>query len=101
MGISVTKPRIVVEPPGPKAREWIERDKKLLSTSLTRTAPLVPAETDYVWIKDVDGNIYLDFGSGIAVVNVGHRHPKVVKAIKDIADMLDPQTPATSTITFR
>ncbi len=89
MGINVTKPRIVVEPPGPKAREWIERDKKLLSTSLTRTAPLVPAETEYVWIKDVDGNIYLDFGSGIAVVNVGHRHPKVVKAIKETADVLD------------
>ncbi len=89
MAINVNRPHIVVEPPGPKAREWIERDKKLLSTSLTRTAPLVPAETDYVWIKDVDGNIFLDFGSGIAVVNVGHRHPKVVKAIKETADVLD------------
>lgn len=89
MAINVSRPVIVVEPPGPKAREWIERDKKLLSTSLTRTAPLVPAETDYVWIKDVDGNIFLDFGSGIAVTNVGHRHPKVVEAIKKTADILD------------
>ncbi len=89
MVIEVSRPKIVVEPPGPKAREWIERDKKLLSTSLTRTAPLVPEETWYVWIKDVDGNIYLDFGSGIAVTNVGHRHPKVVKAIKEVADKLD------------
>jgi len=89
MAINVSRPVIVVEPPGPKAREWIEKDKKLLSTSLTRTAPLVPAETEYVWIKDVDGNIYLDFGSGIAVTNVGHRHPKVVEAIKKTADVLD------------
>ncbi len=89
MVIDVSRPKIVVEPPGPKAREWIERDKRVISTSLTRTAPLVPAETWYVWIKDVDGNIYLDFGSGIAVVNVGHRHPKVVEAIKKTADMLD------------
>ena len=89
MTIKVSRPNIIVEPPGPKAREWIDRDKKLLSTSLTRTAPLVPEETEYVWIKDVDGNIYMDFGSGIAVVNVGHRHPKVVKAIKEMADKLD------------
>mgnify|MGYP000123674376 CR=1 FL=1 len=89
MVINVSRPQIVVEPPGPKAKEWIEKDKQLLSTSLTRTAPLVPAETWYVWVKDVDGNIYLDFGSGIAVVNVGHRHPKVVEAIKKTVDMLD------------
>jgi len=80
---------IVVPPPGPKALEWIKRDEALLSTSLTRTAPLVPAETGYVWVKDVDGNVFLDFGSGIAVTNVGHRHPRVVKAIKEVVDLLD------------
>ncbi len=80
---------IVVPPPGPKALEWIKRDEALLSTSLTRTAPLVPAETGYVWVRDVDGNVFLDFGSGIAVTNVGHRHPRVVKAIKEVVDLLD------------
>jgi 4-aminobutyrate aminotransferase len=89
MVIDVSRPQIVVEPPGPKAKEWIEKDHEFLSTSLTRTAPLVPSETWYVWIKDVDGNVYLDFGSGIAVVNVGHRHPKIVEAIKKAADILD------------
>jgi len=83
------RPLIVVPPPGPKALEWIKRDEALLSTSLTRTAPLVPAETGYVWVKDVDGNVFLDFGSGIAVTNVGHRHPRVVKAIKEVVDLLD------------
>lgn len=83
------RPSIVVPPPGPKALEWIKRDEALLSTSLTRTAPLVPAETGYVWVKDVDGNVFLDFGSGIAVTNVGHRHPRVVKAIKEVVDLLD------------
>lgn len=34
-------------------------------------------------IKDVEGNEYIDFGGGIAVMNVGHSHPKVIKAIKD------------------
>lgn len=36
----------------------------------------------------IDGKEYLDFTSGIATTNVGHRHPKVVKAIKDGADQL-------------
>jgi len=84
----VKKPKIVVKPPGPKAREFIERDHKVTSPSLTRTAPLVGVEEDGVWIKDVDGNIFLDFGSGIAVTNVGHRHPKVVEAIKRQTDKL-------------
>ena len=37
-------------------------------------------------ITDIEGNDYLDFAGGIAVMNVGHSHPKVVKAIKDQAD---------------
>jgi len=37
-------------------------------------------------IKDVEGNEYLDFAGGIAVMNVGHSHPKVVKAIQDQAE---------------
>ncbi len=36
-------------------------------------------------IKDVEGNEYIDFAGGIAVMNVGHSHPKVVKAIQDQA----------------
>ena len=42
------------------------------------------AEGSEIW--DVDGNRYVDFGGGIAVVNTGHRHPKVVKAVRDQLD---------------
>jgi 4-aminobutyrate aminotransferase len=49
----------------------------------------VGVETDGVWVKDIDGNVYLDFGSGIAVANVGHRHPEVMDAIKEQADKCD------------
>ena len=48
--------------------------------------PVVKAEGCYYY--GVDGKRYLDFTSGIAVENVGHRHPKVVQAIKDSADHL-------------
>jgi 4-aminobutyrate aminotransferase/(S)-3-amino-2-methylpropionate transaminase len=37
-------------------------------------------------ITDVEGQDYIDFGGGIAVMNVGHSHPKVVQAIKDQAE---------------
>ncbi len=37
-------------------------------------------------LVDVEGQEYLDFGGGIAVMNVGHSHPKVVKAIRDQAE---------------
>ena len=37
-------------------------------------------------LVDVEGNEYIDFAGGIAVMNVGHSHPKVVKAIKDQAE---------------
>ena len=35
---------------------------------------------------DVEGNRYIDFAAGIAVVNTGHRHPKVIAAVKDQLD---------------
>ena len=84
-----TKPKIIVEPPGPKAREIIKRDEKITSPSLTRTAPLVGVKSEGVWVEDIDGNVYLDFGSGIAVSNVGHSNKKVVEAIKKQADTCD------------
>ena len=82
------KPKIVVEPPGPKAREIIKKDESMLSPSLTRTAPLVGYKAEGVFVEDVDGNVYLDWGSGIAVVNVGHRNPEVIAAIKDQLERL-------------
>jgi len=84
-----SKPKILVEPPGPKAKEIIKRDEKTTSPSLTRTAPLVGVRAEGVWVEDVDGNVYLDFGSGIAVANVGHSHKKVVEAIKRQAETCD------------
>src|SRR5699024_75727 len=42
------------------------------------------AEGPFIYTKD--GGQYIDFISGIAVNNLGHRHPKVVKAIKEQVD---------------
>jgi 4-aminobutyrate aminotransferase len=42
------------------------------------------AENAEIW--DKEGNRYIDFASGIAVLNTGHRHPKVIAAVKDQID---------------
>lgn len=42
------------------------------------------AENSEIW--DVEGNRYIDFAGGIAVLNTGHRHPKVVEAVKKQLD---------------
>ena len=74
-------PAIKVPPPGPKAREIIARDAKYLATT-TKTSPIVAKRAHGSIIEDVDGNTYIDFSSGIAVVNVGHSHPTVVEAVR-------------------
>lgn len=86
--MSYSGPKIVVTPPGPKAGKLIQRDEKILSGSLTRSAPLVGEKAQGMYIEDPDGNVFMDFGSGIAVTALGHRHPVVVEAMKKQLDKL-------------
>ena len=79
-------PNIVVRPPGSKARALVKKDSEIISPSYTRYYPLVVDSGDNCIVKDVDGNEYIDFNSGLACLNVGHNHPKVVKAIKGQCD---------------
>lgn len=74
--------------PGPKAKQIISRDSAVLSPSYTRGYPLVADRGEGAIIIDVDGNRFLDFNAGIAVVAAGHCHPKVVKAIQNQAAQL-------------
>ena len=81
-------PRIEGPLPGPRAREVIERDRKYVSPSYTREYPLVARRGEGAIVEDVDGNRFLDFNAGIAVVATGHCHPRVVKAIQEQAARL-------------
>src|SRR5205809_1437054 len=78
-------PRIVIAPPGPKARAIIERQDRWASTSYTKEYPLVVARGEGAMVEYVDGNRFLDFMAGIAVAATGHGHPKVVRAIQEAA----------------
>jgi len=71
--------------PGPKAREYVARDKEAVSPSYTRGYPFVMERGEGCLAWDVDGNRYIDFNAGIAVTATGHAHPKVVKAVQEQA----------------
>jgi 4-aminobutyrate aminotransferase len=75
-------PRLRCPVPGPKARAAVAADKRLMSPSYTRSYPLVARRGHGVRVEDVDGNEFLDFAAGIAVVSTGHCHPEVVAAIQ-------------------
>jgi 4-aminobutyrate aminotransferase len=78
-------PNLVTPLPGPKARSIIERDTNIMSPSYTRGYPFVMARGEGAIVEDVDGNRFLDFNAGIAVVAAGHAHPRILAAIQQQA----------------
>ena len=82
-------PVLLTPLPGPKAKEVIARDTQFVSPSYTRGYPLVAKSGRGAMVEDVDGNLFLDFAAGIAVVSTGHCHPRVVEAIqKQAAELI-------------
>jgi ornithine--oxo-acid transaminase len=48
--------------------------------------PIVITRAEGVWVEDPEGNKYRDMLSAYSAVNQGHRHPKIIQALKDQAD---------------
>ena len=75
-----------------KQKDWehlVDSIGNFLAPSMAKDHPNLPVvKAEGCYYYGTDGKKYLDFTSGIAVENVGHRHPKVVQAIKDSADHL-------------
>src|SRR3954452_860889 len=67
---------------------WLARYDEAMAGVLPSYFPIVAARGEGSWIVDVENRRYLDFGSGIAVTNVGHCHPHVVAAIEEQARTL-------------
>ncbi|HYL37545.1 MAG TPA: aminotransferase class III-fold pyridoxal phosphate-dependent enzyme, partial [Bryobacteraceae bacterium] len=78
-------PQLVTTLPGPEARRIVALDAEYVSPSYTRSYPLVARRGRGAIVEDVDGNRFLDFSAGIAVVATGHCHPRVVQAIQEQA----------------
>jgi 4-aminobutyrate aminotransferase len=75
-------PHLAGPVPGPRAQALIDRDARVVSPSYTRCYPLAVERGQGCMIEDPDGNRFLDFNAGIAVVATGHCHPRVVEAIQ-------------------
>lgn len=69
-------PHIEVGPPGPKVEALIK-----VAGIQKYSFPLAD-KAEGIWIQDPDGNVFMDFISGRCVANVGHRHPRIVQALK-------------------
>jgi 4-aminobutyrate aminotransferase len=73
---------MTITTPTTSSAAWLARDREVLAGVLPRITDLVAVRGEGSWLIDADGRRYLDFGSGIAVTNVGHCHPRVVEAIE-------------------
>lgn len=81
-------------PPGPRSRELSRRIAELEAPGIN-TLPSTPGAVSLFWeeaegsqVRDVDGNLYIDLTSGFGVAAVGHRHPRVVEAVRAQAGRL-------------
>jgi acetylornithine/succinyldiaminopimelate/putrescine aminotransferase len=88
-------PRIVVPPPGPRCRELSAALRDFEAPGINTLPPGEPLEPSILWeeacganVRDADGNVYVDLTSGFGVAAVGHRHPRVVAAVREQAGRL-------------
>jgi ornithine--oxo-acid transaminase len=79
MSMSSTKPT--------RSQEIIEQTERN-SAHNYKPLPVVLEKAEGIWVWDPEGKRYLDFLSCYSAINQGHRHPKVVQALKDQADRI-------------
>jgi 4-aminobutyrate aminotransferase len=81
--------RLVKETPtGDSQEDWLARERAHLGQVLYRYTPLVIEHAQGSYLYTVEGRRYLDFASGIAVTNLGHGHPEVLRAAHEQLDRL-------------
>ncbi len=72
--------------PGPKSQELMRRRDAAVARGVAHATPIFAAHTEGAVLEDVDGNRYIDFAGGIGCVNVGHRAPGVLAAVREQLD---------------
>lgn len=84
MGTSVPQERFLATTvPGPRSAALLDRRSSAIPRGVGTTLPVFVARAAGGILEDVDGNRLIDFGAGIAVVNVGNANPGVVAAVQD------------------
>ncbi|QBP91451.1 4-aminobutyrate--2-oxoglutarate transaminase [Bacillus mycoides] len=72
--------------PGSYSQVLQKRYEEAVPTGIYHLTPLYVKEARGAIITDVDGNQFIDFAGGIGMQNVGHCHPKVVRAVQKQAE---------------
>jgi 4-aminobutyrate aminotransferase/(S)-3-amino-2-methylpropionate transaminase len=78
--------RLVTEVPGPRSRELLARRQASVPKAVFSTVPVFVERAQGAIVQDVDGNRFIDFGAGLAVLNVGNAPREVVEAIQRQAE---------------
>lgn len=74
--------------PGKVSNQYLERQQNRESNarSYPRRIPIAIREAKGIYVKDVDGNLYFDCLSGAGTLSLGHNHPVVIEAIREVLD---------------
>jgi 4-aminobutyrate aminotransferase-like enzyme len=83
-------PKMVTAAPGPQSKHWHERCTKYFKglSGQVKLFPVTFESGEGCVLRDVDGNEYIDFSSGIYVTTLGHCHPKISEAVAKAAHKL-------------
>ncbi|MCC6579857.1 MAG: aspartate aminotransferase family protein [Phycisphaeraceae bacterium] len=83
-------PRMIADAPGPKSKSLHDRCCKHFKglSGQVKLFPVAFESGEGCLLRDVDGNAYIDFSSGIYVTTLGHCHPKISEAIAKYAGKL-------------
>src|SRR2546428_313836 len=76
------------EGPGPRSRELQAERDRYLPRGMASAMPVFATSGSGATLTDVDGQSYIDFATGISVMNVGHGHARGLKPIHDQAERL-------------
>src|SRR5947207_1476953 len=69
--------------PGPKSQALMAERQAAVARGPFHVTPIFVSKAEGAVVEDVDGNRFIDFAAGISVVNVGHRNPAAVGAVRD------------------
>jgi len=67
--------------PQPTNQQWMQRRSAAVARGVGQTHEIFASHAENAELWDVQGRRYIDFAGGIAVLNTGHRHPKVMEAV--------------------
>lgn len=77
--------KLQTEIPGPKSKEILERRNQYVPKGISNNCHSFVKKAQGAIVEDVDGNHYIDFAGAIGTLNVGHSHPRVVRALQEQA----------------